>query len=266
MVERMNRIRVARLRSRAYKLAARGYRYNPHATKFNKSDYIHKHKWPKETSTNVYKQGYRQLLATKTPLPDRFRCTMTFSEVVGCTATNTVTTFGTTQPYRLNSLYDPRFNAGGGQPYGFDQIASMYNKYMVYAVAIEAEFIAPSGPLLCALQIQQPNDTNDLTGKSIGFANELPGVMTKLISDTGEKKCVLRTYIPIHKAIGVRRLAILLDPDNYASVVSTNPVVTPYAKVALSNVTGAATAPTCTTNIKLVYYCEFFERVPLSES
>jgi hypothetical protein len=221
----------------------------------------------KTRDNNMWIVSASKLLSSKTPLKDRFRCKLVYSEDTGVTANAGVNTFGSTASYRLNSLHDPRYAAGGNQPYGYDQIAALYNKYIVYGAKVEATFLANSGSMLnCALQIQQPNDTNDLTGKTIGFASELPGVVIKPLYGNGEGRCTIVCYVPIHKALGVRRQAVLLDPDNYGAVVSTGPTIIPYAKVALSNAASAGTAPTATVNIKITYYAEFFERVPLNES
>jgi hypothetical protein len=47
--------------------------------------------------------------------------------------------------YRANSLYDPRFNAGGHQPSGFDQTAIFYNKYLVTGCSINIHVMKGSG-------------------------------------------------------------------------------------------------------------------------
>jgi hypothetical protein len=41
------------------------------------------------------------------------------------------TTVGNQQTMRLNSIFDPNSAVGGHQPYGYDQLAALYNRYRV---------------------------------------------------------------------------------------------------------------------------------------
>lgn len=46
---------------------------------------------------------------------------------------------------RGNSIYDPEYAAGGGQPLAHDQLATFYNKYRVHTCAIKLTFNNTSG-------------------------------------------------------------------------------------------------------------------------
>lgn len=48
---------------------------------------------------------------------------------------------GANADYRMNSLYDPRYALGGGQPSGLTQWASFYSAYTVYKMKIDVWFI-----------------------------------------------------------------------------------------------------------------------------
>lgn len=47
----------------------------------------------------------------------------------------------TTQAFRINSLYDPDYSVGGGQPYYFDQMMLIYERYQVYGCKIKVDIM-----------------------------------------------------------------------------------------------------------------------------
>lgn len=55
---------------------------------------------------------------------------MTFKYAESITS-SIATTLGTNLVYRLNSIFDPTSAVGGTQPYGYDQMAALYNRYRV---------------------------------------------------------------------------------------------------------------------------------------
>jgi len=46
-------------------------------------------------------------------------------------STSVATLAGSNQIFRLNSIFDPNAAVGGTQPYGYDQVAALYNRYRV---------------------------------------------------------------------------------------------------------------------------------------
>lgn len=58
------------------------------------------------------------------PIPSRYICKMKYSETVS-------TDLNGQFIFNLNSLYDPNRTGFGHQPYGFDPLAQLYNRYRV---------------------------------------------------------------------------------------------------------------------------------------
>lgn len=74
---------------------------------------------------------------SKTILRPRQKVTLKYFDSRTVTAT-TGGSFGTT--YRLNSLYDPDATGVGHQPRGFDQVAELYQKYVVTKASVIVNF------------------------------------------------------------------------------------------------------------------------------
>lgn len=75
--------------------------------------------------------------------PKHMRQTVTYSE---STIQPLSATVGTVTNYliRANSLFDPRFNVGGHQPYGFDQLMAIYTKFVVVGAKVTVH-LGPAG-------------------------------------------------------------------------------------------------------------------------
>lgn len=67
--------------------------------------------------------------------------TLKYSEAV---TSSIVTTLGSNTVYRLNSIFDPQAAVGGTQPYGFDQVTALYNRYRCIKTRWIVTFLASS--------------------------------------------------------------------------------------------------------------------------
>uniref|UniRef100_UPI004048935F hypothetical protein n=1 Tax=Orrella sp. TaxID=1921583 RepID=UPI004048935F len=83
--------------------------------------------------------------------------------------------------YRANDLYDPDYQFGGHQPYGFDQLMTLYDHFTVISAKITVEAFNNNGvpvSLFCYTA------DNALTpDESITTLMERPGVSTVLLAD-----------------------------------------------------------------------------------
>jgi hypothetical protein len=59
-------------------------------------------------------------------------------------STSVVTVAGSNQVFRLNSIFDPNAAVGGTQPYGYDQLAALYNRYRVLKARWRVTMMATS--------------------------------------------------------------------------------------------------------------------------
>lgn len=176
--------------------------------------------------------------------------------------------FGAEQVFRLNSLVDPDLTGAGHQPYGFDSLAFLYNRYKVNAVHIQMVISNPNADgLVFAALLQPPGGTLSLAGKNPSRVKELPMAVTRVINNTGSQRIVINQYVPLHQVIGISYLQFKSDVDTYQAVVTDNPALCPMLRIACaSNDTahGSSQAITCATT--LTFYSTFYDRVIQNQS
>lgn len=81
--------------------------------------------------------GIPKVLKYKGPLPPRHRCTLKYFMQAQLSGTGS-----DQQWFRANSLFDPDYTGAGTQPSGFDELAALYNKYLVHKIRIRAAVTA----------------------------------------------------------------------------------------------------------------------------
>lgn len=84
----------------------------------------------------------RRALANYNPAParpfaDKYRCNLRYCQTGSIDPSNTNFAFHT---FCVNSLYDPDTTGGGHQPMGFDQLAAIYNRYLVTGAKLSCTF------------------------------------------------------------------------------------------------------------------------------
>lgn len=136
---------------------------------------------------------------------------------------------GTPMPFtnwRLNSLYDPNAQLGGGQPTYFDQLAIIYDNYIVNGCKITATFSRGStttanvGPYLCGIQC---SELNSLPTTNPGGLMSAPNTISRLVSQDDGSVQIVSTYSKAKTF-----------PDTYDALnanIGANPAQSWYAKV-----------------------------------
>lgn len=166
---------------------------------------------------------------------------------------------GTEKVFRVNSLYDVDFSGVGRQPYGFDQMATLYHKYMVHAVKVSLVMTCPNEDGIVVGSMFQPfNGGLTLTGRGVDEIKEKPMCVTRTLNNSGSKVVTLSQYMPIHTIEGIRKSQ--MDLDLYSALISANPTSTPWFRVAVGTLTGTGTGQ-CYVRTNVKFYCTFFERV-----
>lgn len=147
------------------------------------------------------------------PIPNRYICKMKY--------TTTVTSDALGQYiFNLNSLYDPDRTGAGHQPYGYDPLSNLYNRYRVISCGwrVQGPLGADGPPIIVA---SLPN--NDL---GLAFANT--GVMLEnprckyIAQNPGAPIPTLRGKIYLPKLMGRSKTQYMAD-DNYQSIVTASP-------------------------------------------
>lgn len=161
--------------------------------------------------------------------------------------------------FNLNSLFDPDRTGTGHQPLGFDQLKTLYNRYRVYKVHYNINWITTTADPVMIIAVP---------------TNESPGI--------GSLETALETYAERHSKAGnvytpctvsgSIDLAVLngktlrqyTDDDTTQAVIGSSPselliLHACFASLSVSNVTGYAV-------VKLTFEAEFSDPIQLSAS
>lgn len=183
------------------------------------------------------------------PIPQRYITKMKYSEQVTTDATG---------QYRLNlnSIYDPNRTGIGHQPYGFDTLATMYNRYRVIACGYRIQVNWTSNNTAQPVLMGAIPANEELTFLSLSELRENP--RAKYISQNyGAPTVTLsgKTYIP--SLVGRNKAQYMAD-DRYQAQVTGSP-----SELAILNIVtgpnGSDSPAAATIQVLLEYTVEFFD-------
>jgi len=192
-------------------------------------------------------------------IPKFYSCKLTyFSQELGSTSTTTPVAHN----FVSNGMYDPDLTGGGHQPRGFDQLAYLFANYKVNAVKVT---------LTAQLQSQTQygyvglafNNHNITSVGSLEEMKEAAKWTTRNLDH--ENKVVIKKYMKISSIEGITDLMYRANQDLYAAGVAANPVVQPLIVVAWQH-TDEASAFQPYVQLKIDYYCNFYNRVNIGSS
>lgn len=161
--------------------------------------------------------------------------------------------------FNLNSVWDPDLSGVGHQPYGYDQLAAIYNRYRVIATAWRITCVSSaSNYYICTYP------ANDLvTVNNINRAGELPRAVTKVV--TPNDTITTRGRIAIPGLVGRTKQQYMAD-DRYQSLISSNPQEQCVLRVFTQACLGPTDNMSGILNVTLVYLTEFFDMNTLNQS
>lgn len=153
--------------------------------------------------------------------------------------------------FSCNGLYDPEVAAGGHQPLYFDQMAQLYNHYVVTGCKIEVEFGGQdTDPMVVGIAL---DDDGSLTYPNLGALCEQPGTVSRCIANADVVK--LTRYWSLAKTFG----AGSSTASQFRGSATANPTETQAFAVFARAVDVAATASSCTIHVTLTYFTEWKE-------
>lgn len=192
-------------------------------------------------------------------------CKMHYTETFGLTA-GTFGAIGTEVIYGLNNLYDPNYSGTGHQPYGRDQVAALYQKYIVNAVKIDITFTNPSEDGLVAAAMIQPSGASyAMTGKYQDAVREAPGSCLRPINNTGKQVSKVVQYVSLQKLNGLSKVQWNTQLDTFGAAAGSSPTSLSYLRVAVGSDSGN-TGGTLIGRVTLTFYCKWYERIVLGQS
>lgn len=147
------------------------------------------------------------------PIPQRYVTKLKYSEVV-----TTDSIFGKYN-MNLNSLWDPNQSGTGHQPYGFDQLAILYNRYRVISCGYRVNLALGSSTVPVILTAMPANTV--VTASTASEIRENPRAKY-ITQNPGSSSVILssKSYIP--SLVGRNKPQYMAD-DRYQATVTDSP-------------------------------------------
>jgi len=203
------------------------------------------------------------------PFPDRRNVKLSYRQIVQLATSNATSLFGTQQAFSLNSLYDPDYTGGGHQPYGFDQLTQIYQRYKVNGVHIKLRFFDPTddGVVVAAVLAGTPAIALNIAGTDClgGAVQERPFAVSRYITTSGSQSVVFEQYVPIWAVLNWSKLAYRLDMDNTTGPSNGDPGLLPRLYIAVASSRNSATAYV-QCDVELTYYATMYTRIHIAQS
>jgi len=183
------------------------------------------------------------------PFPNRYVCKLKY-------ATTVVTDALGSYIFNLNSLFDPDRTGGGHQPYGFDNLALLYNRYRCIATGWRIQNPMAANALPVTTGCIASNDA------SVAWTNT--GVMLEnprakyVTQNPGAASVTLSGKISLPKLMGRTKSQYMAD-DNYQSPVVGSPNELGLLYIQTFAATNGNTTAGQALQVILEYTVEFFD-------
>lgn len=188
-------------------------------------------------------------------IPDRYYTKLNYAEDFSVT---TSTSYNNLRYH--SSLYDPNDAGAGHQPMGFDQLATLYDKYIVfgfkYVVAVVNQGTTP-------VRLATVLKNTATASTTITQIMEKPYNVARFVSP-GEKPTILKGYCSVAKIFGVPNKMVNRD-DKFNSATTNSPAQTAYLYI-YQDTADAITSNKVVYTVKLTFYACFYDRIPLAQS
>jgi len=201
------------------------------------------------------------------PFPPRRFVKFTYGQLISL-SNGAAGVYGTGQTFRLNSLFDPDLTGVGHQPYGYDQVSLVYQKFKTFRAEVEVTFLNQSASLLCGLEVLGPDDTAVLAGVAPEYPLERPTGECLPLPGAYLSPTRFRKIIDMHQVIGMSKLAFDADLDGTCHQVGANPLRPVTFKIAVAEPTGTLGqgAVTVQAMVRITYHAMCWSRETQAQS
>ena len=188
-----------------------------------------------------------------TPVPQRFLTKHKYSTTI------TINTAMPQYNFNLNSLFDPDRTATGHQPYGFDQISALYNRYRVYGCSYVVQGYQANNPI--RVGVVASNGIAAVT--NMASLIELP--RSKFITQIpGGPAAKVTGYVDMASLTGRTKAQYMAD-DVYAGTALTDP-----SELLILNIRASTLSDTlvdgCAITVTLQFHCEWYDPIVFGTS
>jgi len=173
------------------------------------------------------------------------------------------TVVGTQQLFNMNSVFDPDRTGTGHQPYGYDQMASLYNRYRVLRFNYRVDF----GPAAANYWVSIV-PVNGLLSSSISNQTtfeascEVPRAKSCIVSGAGVT-ITMSGMIELNQFNGVTKTEYIAD-DRFESPIGSSPAELMVLYLGFYNPQLASLTPSYI--VTLEYYCDWHDPIIVGQS
>jgi hypothetical protein len=170
---------------------------------------------------------------------------------------------GNSFKFKLNSLFDPEDPVGGHQPYGFDQMSALYNRYRVLRARWKVVVGTSTGTI--HIGVVPVNGTPTTVASQITYetAIEMPRSKAYIVGGGGAPTVTSTGSVKLNDLNGVTPTEYLAD-DRFEAQVTTSPAEVMTLLVCMYNPTASTVVAPVTIDIE--YFTDLHDPLVLSGS
>lgn len=204
---------------------------------------------------NVKPEPYPRVLYTRAKFSDRQQLT----PGAGTGANSRV--------YRMNTIYDPYFSAGGQTVVGHANFANQYQAFLVTGAKVRVSF---NNPTVDGTRIGvrlRINGNSPTSGRLIQELTEQPLTYMQGLNNSGKQEKTFNFFIRPWTLMGLSKLEYMANTTRYASFnMNSNPINVNDSAVIDVFAVNDDLAATVNYTITVVYYVQLFNRRQLFSS
>lgn len=213
-------------------------------------------------SLAVYKPSRPTRQSGRLPFGPSFMARLPYAGQITLSAP--ASNLSTNHIWLLNSLFDPDNTGFGHQPYQYDQLNLIYQRYRVHGCKVNVTFSDPAHDgLWVGIFIRTGTDTFTTNGAEITHLREIGRTKLRPLNNTGKQVVNFSEYIPISAVFGVSRNEVAIE-DNYSAPVQANPPNLAVLEVFSVSTTGVVNA--CYCSVTFTYYTTLYDRIVQGQS
>ncbi len=205
------------------------------------------------------------------PFAENYKVRLRYCDRPQLTTTGSVNT-AVGYTFRLGSLYDPDYTGTGHQPYMYDQLTTIYNKYIVEKVDYKVRFrqiaASPLTTLWCGMSLL--TDTNSAASAVGDTLNEIRERSTALIRplaavNNAANFQIFEGSVLLRQLFGVSAAQYYGDQEDFAAINNANPSRQCYLELCLVD-PDSGSSTTVEADVELVFHAKMFGFVAPAQS
>lgn len=165
------------------------------------------------------------------------------------------------RPYRMGSIYDPRYSLGGNTVVGWSQLNAIYYRYWVMGIKVNVSFNNPTADgMRVGVLIRDGENGVGASGATLQRLSEMPRCYISGINNTGEQSKTFKFWLRPWQLVGVSKLEYLANSSKYASLMNNNPSTHCYIDIFAVNDDASLPSANVSMVCKFTYYVKCYDR------